>query len=157
MPTVLDADGEPLLRGLAARPAVVKPNLAELSAAVGRRLTGTGGAGRAAVAAAALELRQAGAQAVVVSLGARGLLAVTEDGVWQAAHPGAVAANPTGAGDAVVAGSPTTWCSATPGPNGCGTRSRSAPRRPPRRSPASSAGPTTSRRWARSRSSGGTA
>jgi tagatose 6-phosphate kinase len=40
----------------------------------------------------------------VVSVGARGLLAVTGDGVWQAVHPGAVAANPTGAGDAVVAG-----------------------------------------------------
>ena len=104
VPAVLDADGEPLLRSLAANPAVVKPNLAELSAAVGRRLTDTDSAGRAAVAVAALELREAGAQAVVVSLGARGLLAVTEDGVWQAVHPGAVAANPTGAGDAVVAG-----------------------------------------------------
>ena len=104
VPTVLDAEGEPLLRGLAASPAVVKPNLAELSGAVGRRLTGADSTGRAAVAAAALELREAGAQAVVVSLGARGLLAVTGDGVWQAVHPGAVAANPTGAGDAVVAG-----------------------------------------------------
>jgi tagatose 6-phosphate kinase len=104
VPTVLDAEGEALLRGLAAGPAVVKPNLAELSGAVGRRLTGTGDAGRAAVAAAAAELRQAGAQAVVVSLGASGLLAVTSNGVWQAVHPGAVAANPTGAGDAVVAG-----------------------------------------------------
>jgi tagatose 6-phosphate kinase len=83
---------------------VVKPNLAELSGAVGRRLTGADSTGRAAVAAAALELREAGAQAVVVSLGSRGLLAVTGDGVWQAVHPGAVAANPTGAGDAVVAG-----------------------------------------------------
>jgi tagatose 6-phosphate kinase len=104
VPAVLDAEGEALLRGLAASPAVVKPNLAELSGAVGRRLTGADGTGRAAVAAAALELREAGAQAVVVSLGARGLLAVTGDGVWQAVHPGAVAANPTGAGDAVVAG-----------------------------------------------------
>jgi tagatose 6-phosphate kinase len=104
VPAVLDAEGEPLLRGLAANPAVVKPNLAELSGAVGRRLTGADSTGRAAVAAAALELREAGAQAVVVSLGAGGLLAVTGDGVWQAVHPGAVAANPTGAGDAVVAG-----------------------------------------------------
>jgi tagatose 6-phosphate kinase len=104
VPAVLDAEGEPLLRGLAANPAVVKPNLAELSGAVGRRLTGADSTGRAAVAAAALELIQAGAQAVVVSLGACGLLAVTGDGVWQAAHPGAVSANPTGAGDAVVAG-----------------------------------------------------
>jgi tagatose 6-phosphate kinase len=104
VPVVLDAEGEPLLRGLGASPAVIKPNLAELSGAVGRRLTGTDSTGRAAVAAAALELREAGAQAVVVSLGAGGLLAVTGDGVWQAVHPGAVAANPTGAGDAVVAG-----------------------------------------------------
>ena len=103
VPAVLDAEGEPLLRGLAANPAMVKPNLAELSGAVGRRLTGADSTGRAA-AAAALELREAGAQAVVVSLGAGGLLAVTGDGVWQAVHPGAVAANPTGAGDAVVAG-----------------------------------------------------
>jgi len=104
VPTVLDAEGEPLVRGLAANPAVVKPNLAELSGAVGRRVTAPDGTGRAAVAAAALELREAGAQAVVVSLGASGLLAVTGDGVWQAVHPGAAAANPTGAGDAVVAG-----------------------------------------------------
>ena len=104
VPAVLDAEGEPLLRGLTASPAVVKPNLAELSGAVGRRLTGADSTGRAAVAAAALELKEAGAQAVVVSLGSRGLLAVTGDGVWQAVHPGAVAANPTGAGDAVVAG-----------------------------------------------------
>jgi tagatose 6-phosphate kinase len=104
VPAVLDAEGEPLLRGLAANPAVVKPNLAELSGVVGRRLTGADSSGRAAVAAAALDLREAGAQAVVVSLGAGGLLAVTGDGVWQGVHPGAVAANPTGAGDAVVAG-----------------------------------------------------
>jgi tagatose 6-phosphate kinase len=104
LPTVLDAAGEPLRHGLTARPALVKPNLAELSRAVGRRLTDPGGTGRAAVAAAAAELRAAGAQAVVVSLGADGLLAVTGEGVWQAAQPGEVAGNPTGAGDAVVAG-----------------------------------------------------
>lgn len=103
VPTVLDAEGEPLLRGLAANPAVIKPNLAELSGAVGRRLSGAD-SGRAVVAAAAAELREAGAQAVVVSLGAGGLLAVTGDEVWQAAHPEEVAGNPTGAGDAVVAG-----------------------------------------------------
>lgn len=103
VPAVLDTDGQPLRHGLAARPAVVKPNLAELSRAVGRPLAAAG-AGRAAVAAAAVELRKAGAQSVVVSLGADGLLAVTADGVWQAAQPGLAAGNPTGAGDAVVAG-----------------------------------------------------
>jgi len=41
---------------------------------------------------------------VVVTLGAAGLLAVTSDGTWQAAPPGPEPGNPTGAGDAAVAG-----------------------------------------------------
>jgi tagatose 6-phosphate kinase len=104
VPAVLDTDGQALIEGVAARPAIVKPNLAELSMAVGRPLAAVSGAAQAMVAAAAYELRDAGAQAVVVSLGSYGLLAVTGDGVWQATQPGRVAGNPTGAGDAVVAG-----------------------------------------------------
>ncbi len=52
-------------------------------------------------------LRAAGAEAVVVSLGPAGLRAVTGDGGWQAVPPAVEAVNPTGAGDAVVAG--LTW------------------------------------------------
>ncbi|MCP2336927.1 1-phosphofructokinase family hexose kinase [Actinomadura rupiterrae] len=48
-------------------------------------------------------LRASGAGAVLVSLGADGMLAVTADGVWRAVPPRAVAGNPTGAGDAAVA------------------------------------------------------
>jgi tagatose 6-phosphate kinase len=129
VPAVLDAGGAALMLGAAGRPAIVKPNLAELEDAVGRRLrTGAGdraGAAGAdiadadttdadttdadtadpdAVAQAAGELMAAGAGAVVVSLGAAGLLAVTGEGSWQAFGPGPAAGNPTGAGDAVVAG-----------------------------------------------------
>jgi tagatose 6-phosphate kinase len=104
VPAVLDAHGEALLRGAAARPAIVKPNLAELEAVAGRPLATGQGTDRRAVAAAAGQLRAAGAQAVVASLGAEGLLAVTEDGSWQARPPAAVAGNATGAGDAVAAG-----------------------------------------------------
>jgi tagatose 6-phosphate kinase len=104
VPAVLDAQGEAMALGAAARPAIVKPNLAELEAWAGRRLSTERGADRAAVAAAARELRAAGAQAVVASLGAQGLLAATEDGGWQAMPPAAVAGNATGAGDAVAAG-----------------------------------------------------
>jgi tagatose 6-phosphate kinase len=57
-----------------------------------------------AVVQAARELMTAGAGAVVVSLGAAGLLAVTGEGIWQAVPPGPAAGNPTGAGDAAVAG-----------------------------------------------------
>jgi tagatose 6-phosphate kinase len=101
VPVVLDAEGPALLHGAAGGPAIVKPNLAELERTVGRSLSGPD---LAATAAAAGELRAAGAGAVVVSLGGDGLFAVTGDGTWHAAPPGRVAGNPTGAGDAVVAG-----------------------------------------------------
>ena len=103
VPAVLDTHGEALRLGAAAGPAVVKPNLAELEALAGRRLSTPRGADRQAVAAAASELRGRGAQAVVASLGAEGLLAATGDGRWQAGLPAAVAGNATGAGDAVAA------------------------------------------------------
>ncbi|MEV4243967.1 PfkB family carbohydrate kinase [Streptosporangium canum] len=54
--------------------------------------------------AGAEALRRGGAEAVVVSLGAGGLLAVTPEGAWRAAMPYRVEGNPTGAGDALVAG-----------------------------------------------------
>jgi tagatose 6-phosphate kinase len=104
VPAVLDAHGEALLRGAAAGPVIVKPNLAELEALAGQPLATAQGADRPAVAAAAGQLRAAGARAVVASLGAEGLLAATEDGSWQARPPAAVAGNATGAGDAVAAG-----------------------------------------------------
>jgi tagatose 6-phosphate kinase len=90
---VLDADGDALRAGLAGRPALVKPNRDELARAVG------GGD----PIAAAEQLRTAGADAVVVSRGAEGLLAVTAEGRWSAAPGESVAGNPTGAGDAAVA------------------------------------------------------
>jgi len=100
VPVVLDAHGAALRSGAAARPAIVKPNVAELAAIAGRPL---GEAGGPAMAAAARELRAAGAGAVVVSLGPAGLHAVTAEGSWWARPPGPVAGNPTGAGDAVAA------------------------------------------------------
>ena len=104
VPAVLDTHGEALLRGAGARPAIVKPNLAELEALAGRSLSTARGADKVAVARAARELRAAGPQAVVVTLGAGGLWAVTEDGTWQAVPSTDVRGNPTGAGDAVAAG-----------------------------------------------------
>jgi tagatose 6-phosphate kinase len=116
VPVLLDAHGAALRLGAAAGPAIVKPNLAELEDLAGHPLStpqtspapkatsAPGGADRVAVAAAAAQLRATGPQAVVVSLGADGLLACTGDGDWLAVPPGDVAGNPTGAGDAVAAG-----------------------------------------------------
>ena len=56
------------------------------------------------MAAAAGELRAAGPQAVVVSLGPDGLYADTPGGGWQAVPPAVAAGNATGAGDAAAAG-----------------------------------------------------
>ncbi|MFJ6746672.1 1-phosphofructokinase [Streptomyces sp. NPDC091266] len=94
VPVLLDTSGEPLRRGLAARPDLAKPNADELAA-----LTGSTEPLRAA-----RDARRRGAHAVAASLGAEGMLAVTSDGAWQAAPPQRIAGNPTGAGDSAVAG-----------------------------------------------------
>ncbi|WP_225845462.1 1-phosphofructokinase family hexose kinase [Streptomyces sp. HPF1205] len=92
---LLDTSGEPLRRGLAARPDLIKPNAEEL-----RALTGMSEPARAAQVA-----RRRGARAVAVSLGPDGMLAVTDEGEWQAAPPGGrLSGNPAGAGDSAVAG-----------------------------------------------------
>ncbi|MBG0827822.1 hexose kinase [Planomonospora sp. ID67723] len=121
-PVIVDADGAALRHAPAGRPAIVKPNAEELARALvtpagadagtASDPDGTGGEGsrRAGphspreVLLGAEALRAAGAGAVVVSLGADGLLAVTSEGAWRAAMPYRVEGNPTGAGDALVAG-----------------------------------------------------
>ncbi len=94
VPVLLDTSGEPLRRGVAARPDIVKPNADELA-----ELTGSHEPDRAT-----RDARRRGAHAVVASLGADGLLAVTADGGWRARPPERVRGNPTGAGDSAVAG-----------------------------------------------------
>jgi tagatose 6-phosphate kinase len=106
VPVILDTSGEPLAAALAARPAVIKPNRDELYAITGGGAPGPGEAtDLTAVAARAVQLRARGAEAVVVSLGRDGMLAVTGEGAWHAAlgHDTTVSGNPTGAGDAAVA------------------------------------------------------
>ncbi|MFF4231173.1 1-phosphofructokinase family hexose kinase [Streptomyces sp. NPDC001820] len=94
VPVLLDTSGEPLRRGIAARPDLVKPNADELA-----RLTGSREPLRAA-----RDARRRGAHTVVASLGPDGVLAATPEGVWQATPPAPVKGNPTGAGDSAVAG-----------------------------------------------------
>ncbi|WSQ10077.1 1-phosphofructokinase family hexose kinase [Streptomyces sp. NBC_01231] len=94
VPVLLDTSGEALRRGVAARPDLVKPNADELA-----ELTGSHEPSRATQ-----DARRRGAQTVVASLGAKGLLAVTPEGRWRAAPPAHVHGNPTGAGDSAVAG-----------------------------------------------------
>ncbi|GAA2270333.1 sugar kinase [Streptomyces ruber] len=94
VPVLLDTSGEPLRRGVAARPDLVKPNAGELA-----ELTGSHEPSRAT-----RDARRRGAHAVVASLGADGLLARTAEGHWRATPPRRLRGNPTGAGDSAVAG-----------------------------------------------------
>ncbi|WP_433695989.1 1-phosphofructokinase family hexose kinase [Paraburkholderia phenoliruptrix] len=113
----LDTSGAPLAEALAARqpgelPDLVKPNRAELEAALGRPL-----ADDDALIEAACELVERGIRHVVVSLGERGALGVArpplqvqpQDGAaacegWRAAPLRVPVASTVGAGDALVAG-----------------------------------------------------
>ena len=106
VPALLDTSGDALVAGVTAHPAIAKPNAAELFAAVGSRHHWPAAAADPPVQVVvdgAMELRDRGAGAVVVTLGADGLLAVTEEGTWLAGTT-PVTGNPTGAGDAVAAG-----------------------------------------------------
>ncbi|WP_394432958.1 1-phosphofructokinase family hexose kinase [Streptomyces sp. SGAir0957] len=106
VPVLLDTSGEPLRRGIAARPDIVKPNADELA-----ELTGSH-----EPAQAMKDARRRGAHAVVASLGAEGLRALTPDGTWQAPAPDRLSGNPTGAGDSAVAGLISGWVEHLPWP-----------------------------------------
>ncbi|MEU3278398.1 1-phosphofructokinase family hexose kinase [Streptomyces antibioticus] len=94
VPVLLDTGGEPLRRGVAARPDIIKPNSDELA-----ELTGSHEPLKATQ-----DARRRGARAVVASLGAEGLVAVADEGHWRAAPPARLRGNPTGAGDSASAG-----------------------------------------------------
>jgi 1-phosphofructokinase len=95
----LDTSGPALLAALPARPDVIKPNREELAEAVGRPIATVGDA-----VDAAGELRKLGARQVLASLGADGMLLVTEEGNWYGTAPVAAVRSVVGAGDASLAG-----------------------------------------------------
>ncbi|WP_367140266.1 MULTISPECIES: 1-phosphofructokinase family hexose kinase [Streptomyces] len=107
VPVLLDTSGEPLRRGIAARPDLVTPNTTELAA-----LTGSTEPLRAA-----LDARRRGAHAIAATLGPEGVLAVTPDGTWRAAPPRRLTGNPTGAGDSAAAGLLSAWLDGLPWPD----------------------------------------
>ena len=95
----LDTSGEALRRALPAAPDLIKPNVHELSALVGRELPD-----EAAILAAAREVVAGGIPLVVVSCGADGAYFV-DAGETVVARPPRIAVRSTvGAGDAMVAG-----------------------------------------------------
>lgn len=104
--TVLDTSGPALKAGLAAHPWLIKPNLEELQELLGRRVSGMGGAARAA-----RQLVERGPALALVSLGKAGaVLAVRgQQEVLVAKAPAVRVQSTVGAGDSLVAGFLTGW------------------------------------------------
>lgn len=95
---ILDTSGEALLHGIEAAPYLIKPNQKELEYLVGHKLKDMG-----ELIEAAEKLREKGIACVLVSMGKKGLLSVTENAALWAKIPAVKAVNTVGCGDSVVA------------------------------------------------------
>lgn len=96
--TLLDTDGEVLMRGLEAKPTVIKPNQPEAERMLGRALLT-----RTQSLEAVTRIRAMGPETVILSLGSRGSLMANESGVFEGIPPRIDALCPIGAGDAMAA------------------------------------------------------
>ena len=100
---VVDAEGELLLGTLPYAPLLIKPNLQELSAIVGKPLVGI--ENLADVQAGIAYLQSLGARHVLVSMGGQGAMLASEGGeVYVSPALGGKAVQTVGAGDAMLAG-----------------------------------------------------
>lgn len=97
--TILDADGEPLRLGVAAKPYLIKPNADEAAALLGRPLTDL-----PAILAGARELCNQGIRVVVISMGAQGAICAEGKQAWRVTPPPVEAHSNVGSGDSLVAG-----------------------------------------------------
>jgi 1-phosphofructokinase family hexose kinase len=107
VPTLFDMMGRPvadLLAGPGGAPTILKMNETEFAATFGTPQVETSGSGLQALAAMANEIAgQYALQALVLTLGKDGLLALTPDGVYHALAPQQQVFNAAGAGDSASA------------------------------------------------------
>jgi 1-phosphofructokinase family hexose kinase len=96
--TLLDTDGDALLHGIEASPTIVSPNQPEAERLLNRALIT-----RAQFLEAATRIKAMGAEAVMLSLGGRGVVAVNENQLLEVIPPRTDAVSPLGAGDALAA------------------------------------------------------
>lgn len=98
--TIVDMTGDRLKKALKYRPFLIKPNLEELSQAAGRELQN-----KDDIVAEAGKLREAGAENVIVSMGADGAILLDKNGgVHECKAPSGKALGAFGAGDSMTAG-----------------------------------------------------
>lgn len=96
--TILDADGDLLKEGLKAKPEFIKPNEFEF-----KKLAGITETSVEAMEKGALKLISDGIQNVMISLGERGAIYVTEGGSYHIKAPEVTVRSTVGAGDSMVA------------------------------------------------------
>ncbi len=96
---IVDASGEALACALDAKPDVIKPNVSEAEALLGRRLPSI-----TAVADAARELAANGVATVVISMGGAGLVCASAGRAWHVCPPAIERRSTVGSGDSLVAG-----------------------------------------------------
>jgi len=95
---LLDTDGEALQHALEARPTVISPNQHEAERLLGRALIT-----RAQFLEAVERMKGMGPEAVVLSLGSRGVIGSSQEGVFEVIPPRVDTLCPIGAGDALAA------------------------------------------------------
>lgn len=96
--TLLDTDGDALIRGVEAGPSIVSPNQPEAERLLNRALIT-----RAQFLEAATRIKAMGPESVLLSLGARGAIAVDQNQLLEVIPPRTDAVSPLGAGDALAA------------------------------------------------------
>ncbi len=96
---VLDSDDQALVRGVQAAPFMIKPNEHEF-----KRLTGKACGSDSQIVAAARALIKKGITLVLVTLGARGAVAVTAQEAFRVKAPPVKPLSRVGAGDSTIAG-----------------------------------------------------
>lgn len=96
---IVDTHGKPLKLALAAHPDLIKPNLAEAEALVGRPLPDI-----ATIAAEAQCLASTRASIVVISMGSRGAVCAYAGKAWRIVPPAVTRRSTVGSGDSMVAG-----------------------------------------------------
>ena len=96
--TMLDTDGDALVRALEAKPTVISPNHAEAERLLGRAILT-----RTQSIEAVERIHSMGPENVIVSFGSRGAVGASADGMYEALPPRVDALCPIGAGDALAA------------------------------------------------------
>lgn len=96
---ILDTSGSTLLKGIEAKPFLIKPNQEELEDILGRKLNSI-----EEIAEAARELMKKGAENVMVTLGGAGALLVTLERAYRGTFPKVKIKNTVGSGDSTIGG-----------------------------------------------------